>query len=90
MGFGIIFQLPVILSLLAQAGIITSQNLREFARYAVVGITAVSAVLSPPDPFSMLAMMAPTIGLYYASIFIVERIEKAKALAEEKTTRAAS
>jgi sec-independent protein translocase protein TatC len=78
MGFGIIFQLPVVLALLAQAGIITSQNLKDFSRYAIVAITALSAVLSPPDPFSMLAMMAPTVGLYYASIFIVERIEKSR------------
>jgi sec-independent protein translocase protein TatC len=84
MGFGIIFQLPVVLALLAQAGIITSQNLKDFARYAIVAITGVSAVLSPPDPFSMLAMMAPTIGLYYASIWVVQRIEAKKAAAEAK------
>jgi sec-independent protein translocase protein TatC len=79
LGFGIIFQLPVVLALLAQAGIVTAQGLRDFKRYAIVAITALSAVLSPPDPFSMLAMMAPTIGLYYVSIWIVDRIEKASA-----------
>ncbi len=77
-GFGVIFQLPVVLALLAQAGIVTAQNLKEFSRYAIVGIAAASAVLSPPDPFSMLAMMAPTIGLYYVAIWVVERIEKAR------------
>ncbi len=83
LGFGVIFQLPVILALLAQAGIVTAQGLRDFKRYAIVAITAVSAVLSPPDPFSMLAMMAPTVGLYYVGIWIVQRIED-KAAKEEK------
>ncbi len=78
MGFGIIFQLPVVLALLAQAGIVTAQALKDFSRYAIVGIAAASAVLSPPDPFSMLAMMAPTVGLYYVAIWVVERIEKAR------------
>jgi sec-independent protein translocase protein TatC len=77
-GFGVIFQLPVVLALLAQAGIVTAQSLKDFSRYAIVGIAAASAVLSPPDPFSMLAMMAPTVGLYYVAIWVVERIEKAR------------
>jgi sec-independent protein translocase protein TatC len=81
LGFGIIFQLPVVLALLAQAGIVTADGLEGFKRYAIVAITAVSAVLSPPDPFSMLAMMAPTVGLYYVSIWVVRRIEATKAKA---------
>ena len=85
LGFGVIFQLPVVLALLAQAGIVTAQGLRDFSRYAIVAITAVSAVLSPPDPFSMLAMMAPTTGLYYVSIWIVARIEKAREAKENGT-----
>lgn len=76
LGFGIIFQLPVVLALLAHAGIVTAQSLKDFSRYAIVAIAAVSAILSPPDPFSMLAMMAPTVGLYYLSIWVVSRIEK--------------
>ena len=87
LGFGIIFQLPVILALLAQAGIVTSQNLKDFSRYAIVAIAAVSAVLSPPDPFSMLAMMAPTVGLYYVGIWVVERIEKAREKIEQDEKR---
>jgi sec-independent protein translocase protein TatC len=75
-GFGICFQLPVVLALLAQAGIVTAQNLKDFSRYAIVAIAAVSAVLSPPDPFSMLAMMAPTVALYYVSIWVVQQIEQ--------------
>lgn len=79
-GFGICFQLPVVLSILARAGIIDGQNLRDFRRYAIIAITAVAAVLSPPDPFSMIAMMLPTILLYEASIILVDWIHKKQAV----------
>src|SRR5436190_18634618 len=82
LGFGIMFQLPVVLSLLAQAGIITSQGLRGFRRYAIVAITAVAGVLSPPDPFSMVAMALPTILLYEAAILAVARVDRSRAARE--------
>jgi len=78
LGFGIMFQLPVVLSLLAQAGIVSAQQLRDFRRYAIVAITGVAAVLSPPDPFSMIAMALPTILLYEGDILAVDRVEKAR------------
>ena len=63
LGFGICFQLPVVLTLLARAGLVTPADAASKGRrYAILGITAVAAVLSPPDPFSMLAMMLPTIA----------------------------
>ena len=79
LGFGIMFQLPVVLSLLAQAGIVTGQSLRGFRRYAIVAITAAAGVLSPPDPFSMIAMALPTILLYEAGIWRVDWVEKQRA-----------
>jgi sec-independent protein translocase protein TatC len=85
-GFGLCFQLPVIITLLARAGFVTSDSLRQFRRYAVVGICAVAAVLTPPDPLSMLALMVPTVALYelaiYAVIYLIEKPRDAK-LAKE-------
>jgi sec-independent protein translocase protein TatC len=79
LGFGIMFQLPVVLTLLAQAGIIRAQNLRDFRRYAILAITAAAGILSPPDPFSMIAMALPTLLLYEAAIYAVVRVERARA-----------
>jgi sec-independent protein translocase protein TatC len=78
LGFGIMFQLPVVLTLLARAGILGGAQLRQFRRYAIVAITAVAAVLSPPDPFSMIAMALPTILLYEGAILAVDRVERAR------------
>ncbi len=84
LGFGIIFQLPVVVTLLARAGVFGAAGMRSARRYAIVGIAGASAILSPPDPFSMMAMMLPTILLYEASIWIVDRVEKDRLAKEAK------
>jgi sec-independent protein translocase protein TatC len=78
-GFGICFQLPVVLTLLAQAGIVTSDALRSGRRFAIVGIFAVAAVLTPPDALSMIIMALPTTLLYEFSIWAVSWVEKKEA-----------
>ncbi len=75
-GFGLVFQLPVLLTLLARAGLITSENLVDARRYAIVGIFAVAAVLTPPDAISMIIMALPTWLLYEFSIYAVRFVEK--------------
>ncbi len=69
----------------ACAGFVTAAMLKKGRRYAILGITAVAAVLSPPDPFSMLAMMLPTIGLYEVSIWAVGRVERQQAAKQAST-----
>jgi sec-independent protein translocase protein TatC len=77
--FGVTFQMPVVLTLLGQAGIIDSAFLRSKRRYAVVLVFVIAAILTPPDVFSMLALAAPALLLYELSIIAVGIIEKKRA-----------
>ena len=74
--FGISFQLPVVLSLLARVGIIDSQFLKERRKYVVVIIFATAAILTPPDPITQIGLAIPLLILYELSIFSVSIIEK--------------
>ena len=80
--FGICFQLPVVLTLLARAGIIDSAFLKEKRRYAIVIVFVVAAVLTPPDVISQIALAAPTLLLYEVSILAVVMAEKKRAQAD--------
>jgi sec-independent protein translocase protein TatC len=79
----------VVLSLLGMAGIVSASMLRAGWRYAVVGVFAVAAVVTPPDPISMLSLAVPICLLYFVSILCVQLIEgrraKEDALAEGQT-----
>lgn len=70
-GFGVAFLLPVLLMLLERAGILTLQQLRAGRRYAVVGIAAVSAVLTPPDLMSQILLLVPMYLLYELAIIAI-------------------
>ena len=78
-GFGICFQLPVLLTLLGRVGIITSDQLSNSRKYAIVGIAFAAMLLTPPDPISQLALGIPTYLLYEISIHIVRMFEKKEA-----------
>ena len=76
--FGVSFQLPVLLSLLARVGFIDSEYLIKRRKYVVVIIFAVAAVLTPPDPITQIGLGIPLLILYELSIISVKYIEKKK------------
>ncbi len=76
--FGISFQLPVILSLLARVGIVDSYFLKTRRKYVVVIIFATAALLTPPDPITQIGLAVPLLILYELSIFSVKFIENKK------------
>lgn len=78
LSFGIAFQMPIILALLAKLGIITEQNLREKRRFAIVLIFILAAALTPPDAISQIGLAIPMLILYELSIFACKKISKDK------------
>ena len=80
LAFGLVFQLPIILTLLARVGIVSSEMLRNGRRYAIVLAFVAAAILTPPDVISQIALAIPTLLLYEASIWTVRAVEKRRAI----------
>jgi len=76
--FGISFQLPVLLTLLARVGFVDSEYLKKRRKYVVVIIFAAAAILTPPDPITQIGLGIPLLILYELSILSVKLIEKKK------------
>ena len=75
LAFGLCFQLPIIMTLLGLAGIVSSRVMVEGRRYAIVAVVVVAAVVTPPDPISQLMLAVPLCLLYEVSIWCVRLIE---------------
>ncbi|QFT99538.1 Sec-independent protein translocase protein TatC [Roseovarius sp. THAF8] len=81
MAFGICFQLPVLLTLMGKAGLVSAEGLGGVRKYAMVGILVLAALVTPPDVVTQLILFTVVYGLYEISIFLVRRVEKTR---EEK------
>lgn len=80
--FGVAFQLPVLLTLLAKVGIVTVAGLKRYRRYAYVGMFIVAAILTPPDVITQTGLALPLIALYEISIFAARIVTRQKPVAE--------
>jgi sec-independent protein translocase protein TatC len=85
LAFGFCFQLPVVLTLLGLAGMVSSETLVKGWRYAVFGVIVVAAIVTPPDPISQLLLATPIVGLYFVSIGCVKLIELRRRKASTST-----
>ena len=80
LGFGLVFEMPVITLFLARLGLVTPQLMRRVQRYAIVAIFLLDAIFTPPDPISQLMMAVPTLLLYELGIVLVAMRGKDKTL----------
>ena len=76
--FGLAFQLPVVITLLAKANLVTYKTLKKFRKYAIVTAFLAAAFLTPPDPFSQISLALPIIFLYEISIYLAKIVSKNK------------
>ncbi|MFK7835051.1 MAG: twin-arginine translocase subunit TatC [Sulfitobacter sp.] len=75
MAFGLCFQLPVLLTLMGKAGLVSAEGLGNVRKYAMVGILVLAALVTPPDVITQLILFVVVYGLYEVSIFLVKRVE---------------
>jgi sec-independent protein translocase protein TatC len=76
LAFGLCFQLPVLLTLMGKAGLVSAEGLGAVRKYAVVGILTLAAVVTPPDVITQGILFVVVYGLYEVSIFLVRRVER--------------
>tara|TARA_B100000953_G_scaffold116362_1_gene95800 strand:+ start:1684 stop:2457 length:774 start_codon:yes stop_codon:yes gene_type:complete len=74
--FGLCFQLPVLLTLLARVGFVGSEGLKKNRKFVIIGVFTIAAILTPPDPISQIGLGIPILILYEISIYAVGFIEK--------------
>ena len=74
--FGLCFQLPVLLTLMGKAGLVSAEGLGAVRKYAVVGILVLAAIVTPPDVITQIILFVVVYGLYEISIFLVARVER--------------
>lgn len=84
--FGVSFQLPILLTLMARVGLVTSAGLASKRRYAIVIFFIIAAILTPPDAISQVALAIPLILLYEASVWSVRAVEKKRQKAQSGPT----
>jgi sec-independent protein translocase protein TatC len=80
--FGLSFELPLVLTLLARAGMVTADGLADKRKYSIVMAFVAAAILTPPDPLSQISLAVPIILLYEISILSVRYIERKRAKAQ--------
>ncbi|WP_022703382.1 twin-arginine translocase subunit TatC [Pseudorhodobacter ferrugineus] len=78
LAFGLCFQLPVLLTLMGKAGLVSARGLGSVRKYAVVAILVLAAIVTPPDVVTQIILFAVVYGLYEISILLVKRVEKTR------------
>jgi len=78
LAFGLVFELPILLLVLGRLGVVTSAQLREKRRHAIVGLFVVAMLLTPPDVFSQLVMAVPLVVLYEVCIWLIRATERTR------------
>ena len=76
--FGLCFQLPVLLTLMGKAGLVSSETLAKSRKYAVVGILVLAAIVTPPDVITQIILFTVVYALYEISVILVKWVEKKK------------